>query len=261
MRYAPLVMLAACTTRAAAPPPPQNTVAVPRIPADLGAIVLVTAPVRADTTPTYVPITTAFPIVDPMQRIAPHRRVHVVDEHGYAGDFVSGPHATIKHGCDDHKLAITPLVGTARMKPGVAWAVFDSSVHPTAVPIATQSAPALARYTFPGLTIEVKRNPTKLDRGTVQFIVDNDPGLVYGFERALMDGADPSLATVDLSAEGPGIPVPRAAWSIDGSGDPPLLVTIERPGWEGTQFEVWLVDGKSVKPLESMRVYLYQCAF
>jgi hypothetical protein len=231
------------------------------MPADLGALVIVTTPTRDDKTPAFVPTNATFPLVDPAHRMPPNTPMRVVDARGDSGAFTSAEPTKIPFGCDGNQLAVTPLTGTTKLSPGIAWALHDAAVHPTGrLPIVV-SMPRRATYTFDHLTVIVERDAAKADRGLLRFVVDNSEVSSHGFARTLMDGADPSMATIDLREGGPAVPVILAAWSIDGSSRAPFLVAIERPGWEGTSLEAWLVEPQGAKQIEPMTSYLYQCAF
>ena len=143
----------------------------------------------------------------------------------------------------------------------MAWALHDAVLRPTAQRPIIGALPAQATYTFGDLIVRVERDATKKDRGLMRVLVAGREVAAAGFARTLMDGAEPALATLDLREGGPAIPVPLAAWSIDGSGHAPFLVAIERPSWEGTSLEAWLVEAASARQIESMTAYLYQCAF
>ncbi len=255
-----LALLAACSSPVATQPLPQN-VTPSVIPADLGSLVLVTAPSRTKSTPAFVPNTARFPIVDPTRRMPPNTPMLVIDYTGARGTFTSVEPTKIDYGCDGNQLAVTPLVGPAQLEPGIAWALHDPVVRPAAQAPPSAITESMATYGFGELTIYVQRDTKKLDRGLLRFLIDDTEVAAAGFVRTLMDGADPTLATIDLNNGGPGVPIPLAAWSIDGSGHPPFLVAIERPGWEGTSIEAWLVEAHSAKQIEAMTAYLYQCAF
>lgn len=259
MRHA-LIALAACSSTAA-PAPPQNTSSVTGVPSDLGSLVIVTAPTRTDATPGFVPINAQFPLVDPARRMPPNTPMRVVDAHGTSGTFTSSEPTKIAFGCDGNQLAVTPLMGTTKLAPGVAWALFDSSARPSATAPIVAALDSKAAYGFDELVVIVERDPQKRDRGLLRFVVRDEEVGASGFVRTLMDGADPSMATIDIREGGPSVPVALAAWSIDGSGHAPYLVAIERPGWEGTSLEAWLVEARSIKQIEPMTAYLYQCAF
>jgi len=255
-----LLALAACSSTASAPPP-QNSAPAPRVPADLGHLVIVTASARTDATPGFVPITSQVPLVDPAQQMPPNTTVSVVDARGASGTFTSNAPTKIAFGCDGNQLDVTPLAGTAKLSPGIAWALSDAAARPTANAPIVVTMDSKAAYGFGDLSVVVERDPKKQDHGRLRFVVDDVDAGTFDFERTLMDGADPSMAKLDLREGGPAIPVALAAWSIDGSGHPPFLVAIERPSWEGTSIEGWLVEAHSVKQIEPMTTYLYQCAF
>lgn len=266
MRIAPVTLLLACTSLACSSPaapaaPPRNVSSTTTIPPDLGSLVIVTAPARTDTTPRFVPITTRWPLVDPALRMPPNTPMQVIDGRGTRGSFTSAEPTKIDYGCDGNQLAVTPLVGPTKLEPGVAWALHDAAVRPTGRLPIINAADAKLVYGLGTLTVTVERDRVKRDRGLVRFVVgDREVGAI-GFVRTLMDGADPSLATIDLRTGGPSVPIVLAAWSIDGSGNAPYLVAIERPGWEGTSLEAWLVEASAAKQIEAMTAYLYQCAF
>lgn len=260
MRPALIAVVIGCSSPSASLPP-QNTTTTTRVPADLGSLVVVTTATRTDETPGFVPINSQIPLVDPARRMPPNTPMHVVDARGGSGTFTSGEPTKIEFGCDGNQLAVTPLSGTKKLEPGVAWALFDSTVRPTATAPIVAATEGRAAYGFGALTVIVERDAQKKDRGLLRFVVaDAEVGAV-GFARTLMDGADPSMATIDLREGGPAVPVALAAWSIDGSGRAPFLVAIERPGWEGTSLEAWLVEERAAKQIEPMTAYLYQCAF
>jgi hypothetical protein len=262
MRRLALLILAACSAPSpTVGPPPKNTSSATGVPADLGSLVIVTAATRTDATPNFVPITAQFPLVDPARRMPPRTPMHVVDARGANGAFTSSEPTKIAFGCDGNQLSVTPLVGTTKLRPGVAWALFDSSARPSANAPILVTLDAKASYTFGDLVVIVERDAQKKDRGLLRFVVKNEEVGAHGFVRTLMDGADPSMAAIDIRQGGPSVPVPLAAWSIDGSGHAPFLVAIERPGWEGTSLEAWLVEAHSVNQIEPMTAYLYQCAF
>jgi hypothetical protein len=253
--------LGACSSPTATKPPPQNVTPTSPIPPDLGSLVIVTTPSRTDATPGFVPITTKFPLVDPARRMPPNTPMQVIDRRGTRGTFTSVEPTTIEYGCDGNQLAVTPLAGTAKLEVGIAWALHDVAVRPSARAPIVVAQDAKATYGFGELAVTVERDPQKQDRGLMRFLVDNEEVGASGFVRTLMDGADPKLATIDIREGGPSVPVALAAWSIDGSGHAPFLVAVERPGWEGTSLEAWLVEARSAKQIEAMTAYLYQCAF
>lgn len=262
MRLVLFALLAACSSSATtAPPPVQNATVAPRIPTDLGSLVIVTASARTDGVPAFVPIKTPYPIVDPTAKLAANTTANVVDARGASGTFTSSAPAKIAYGCDGNQLDVTPLAGTATLSPGVAWALVDRSVRPSASAPIIVTMPAKAAYGFGDLSITVERDAKKQDHGQLRFTVNDTTVADVPFERQLMDGADASMKILDMREGGPAIPVALAAWSIDGSGHAPYLVAIERPGWEGTTLEAWLVEARSAKQLEAMTTYLYQCAF
>lgn len=254
--------LGACSSRPpSSSPPPSNAVGPTGMPADLGALVIVTTPVHDDAAPSFVPTNAKFPLVDPAHRMPPNTQMRVVDARGTAGTFTSAEPTKIAYGCDGNQLAVTPLVGTAKLRPGIAWALHDAFVHPSGRAPIVVSMPERATYTFDNLSVIVERDPQKKDRGLLRFVVRDNEVSAHGFARTLMDGADPAMATIDLREGGPAVPVVLAAWSIDGSSNAPFLVAIERPGWEGTSLEAWLVEARGAKQIEPMTAYLYQCAF
>ncbi len=262
MRIAVLALLASCSSPAPTPTPtPQNITAVTPIPADLGSLVIVTASARTDETPDFVPITTKFPLVDPARRMPPNTPMLVTDARGASGTFTSIEPTKTPFGCDGNELAVTPLVGTKKLSVGIAWALFDSTARPSASAPIIVALDSKATYAFGELSVHVERDSRKKDRGLMRFVVGDEEVGASGFVRTLMDGADPSMAAIDIREGGPSVPVALAAWSIDGSGHAPFLVAIERPGWEGTSLEAWLVEAGSVKQIEPMTAYLYQCAF
>ncbi|MFN0248338.1 MAG: hypothetical protein ACKV2T_15715 [Kofleriaceae bacterium] len=241
--------------------PPQNVEPPPAIPADLGSLVVVTSPARSDELPGFVPVSTTFPLVDPARRMPPNTTMHVVDARGARGTFTSVEPTKIPYGCDGNQLGVTPLAGTSKLSPGIAWALHDGRFRPTARAPIVVALDSQATYRFDRLTILVARDAQKQDRGLVRFVIDDREVAAVGFVRTLMDGADPSMAIIDLREGGPAVPVALAAWSIDGSGGAPFLVAFERPGWEGTSLEAWLVEAHSAKQIEPMTAYLYRCAF
>lgn len=262
MRIALLPVLAACSSpTTTSGPPPSNVSSAAHVPADLGSLVIVTASARTDTTPAYVPINSQYPLVDPAHRMPPNTPMRVVDARGTSGTFTSSDPTKISFGCDGNQLAVTPLVGTVKLAPGIAWALHDSDARPSARVPTISAHEATARYAFGGFTVFVERDVVQEDRGRLRFMISGEEVGASGFVRTLMDGADPNMATIDLREGGPNVPVPLGAWSIDGSGNAPFLVAIERPGWEGTSIEAWLVEASSVKQIEPMTAYLYQCAF
>jgi hypothetical protein len=256
------VLLGACSSRAPSPSqPPSNTLGASGVPADLGALVIVTTRAHDDTTPGYVPVSARYPLVDPAHRMPPNTPMRVVDARGTSGTFTSAEPTKIAFGCDGNQLAVTPLTGTTKLSPGIAWALHDASVRPRGRAPIVVSMPERATYAFDELTVIVERDAKKTDRGLLRFLVHGEQVGADGFARTLMDGADPSMAAIDLREGGPSVPVALAAWSIDGSGHAPFLVAIERAGWEGTSLEAWLVEARSAKQIEPMTSYLYQCAF
>jgi hypothetical protein len=261
MRHALLALLASCSSPVVPSPPPQNTMPGSRIPADLGSLVIVTASARTDATPGFVPITMKFPLVDPSRRMPPNTPMRVVDARGASGTFTSIEPTKVAYGCDGNQLSVTPLTGTTKLATGIAWALFDAAARPTANAPIVVALDSKATYGFGELTVIVERDGQKKDRGLLRFVVNDQEVGASGFARTLMDGADPSMATIDIREGGPAVPVALAAWSIDGSGHTPYLVAVERPGWEGTSLEAWLVEARSVKQIEPMTAYLYQCAF
>ncbi|GEM_PF-3961409 len=262
MRIAFLAVLAACSSpTTTSGPPPSNASNATHVPADLGSLVIVTASARTDATPGFVPIDSRYPLVDPAHRMPPNTPMRVVDARGTSGAFTSSEPTKIAFGCDGNQLAVTPLVGTTELAPGIAWALHDSDARPSAKAPTISADDATATYGFGALTILVERDVVKKDRGVLRFILAGEEVGASGFARTLMDGADPNMSTIDLREGGPNVPVPVGAWSIDGSGRAPFLVAIERPGWEGTSIEAWLVEAHSVKQIEPMTAYLYQCAF
>jgi hypothetical protein len=73
-----------------------------------------------------------------------------------------------------------------------------------------------------------------------------------------MEGADP--APLDLSeGRAPGIPVPEAVFELGPDG--PYLVVVDRSGYEGVAFDTLLVDGDKARPVETLGIGLYYCAF
>jgi hypothetical protein len=259
-----LATLAACASPPAPTPPPGNTRAPSpsHVPADLGSLAIVTAPARSDAVPGYVPISTTHPLVDPARRMPPNTPVHAIDARGAAGTFTSGEPTKIPFGCDGNQLGVTPLAGRAPLAPGIAWIQFDVAARPKALALSVARKTAdTALYVLGDLRIRVERDAQRLDRGILRVLASDQEVGASGFARTLMDGADPSMATLDLAEGGPGIPTPLGGWSIDGSGHLPYLLAIERPGWEGTTIEAWLVERGSLKQIEAMSVYLYQCAF
>jgi hypothetical protein len=252
--------VAACSSPTTKPPP-QNATATPAIPADLGSLVIVTSASRTDETPGFIPTSTKFPLVDPARRMPPNTTMHVVDARGARGTFTSVEPTKIPYGCDGNQLTVTPLAGTTKLSPGVAWALHDGAFRPSARAPIVVALDSQATYRFDRLTVLVARDVQKKDRGLVRFVIDDREVAAVGFVRTLMDGADPSMAVIDIREGGPAVPIALAAWSIDGTGAAPFLVAIERPGWEGTSLEAWLVEASSAKQIEPMTAYLYQCAF
>jgi len=223
----------------------------------LGWIGLSTTP-TASTVESFGPRNDEHPLVTTAPRDALPATVSAIGPSGSMQPFTTGRATEIPYGCDGHTLEVTALAGR-RVPPGVAWLLPPSrpaNWQPRALAIETKTKTAASRsYVIGPLALQLVRTADLQGTLTIQrdgSIVDTQP-----FERQLMDGAEPG--PIDLAEGGPGIPEPLAAWSVADGG--PILVVLTQPGYEGTTLRPLLVEATSARVIESMEMYLYQCAF
>lgn len=260
------VLVAACGTPAPAPPsatatatgPTSRVTTTARVTATdpLGSLALVTS-IDEPTAP-FIPRSRTRQVVDPSRKIAPQASVRIVSATRGDGVFTAGSPEKLPFGCDGNQLDVTPLVGPD-LAPGLAW-ILPANVTWRPLPLtvaAGKASPTARSYRAGPLHFDLQR--VAAARGTTTITLGSTVVAERPFERQLMDGADASLATIDLVDGGPGVPVPVAAWAIDRDG--PYLVVVSTPSWEGLGLEALLVDATSATPIEAMSIYLYQCAF
>lgn len=259
----PGLLLVACSSPRETVPSNVAEATVVRVaPTDpLGWIGLATVPARTDEL-AYIPVNAAHPLVVPVaDHAAPAGTVSVVGMRGTPTPFTAGAKTQIRFGCEDNQLDVIPFAGP-RLPPGPAW-ILPPNPPPTWAPAPlaitqTRATPAASQYAIGPLTLDLARTQDPL-RGTLTITRDGRKVHTAPFERQLMDGAEPSMATLDLSEYGPGIPTPVGAWAI--AADGPFLLAVLQPGWEGVTLAPLLVDDAGAHPIEAMTMYLYYCAF
>ena len=261
-----LLLLLACSSPREHPP---SNVAAPTAvrvrPTDpLGAIGLATAPGPGPTEAPIAIVSRAHPVVVPGTERTLPASVAAIGARGGVVRFTAGAPARVPFGCDDHQLDVLPLAGP-RLPPGPVW-ILPPAPPPTWAPAplaitATTTSTTARGYAVGPLTVELVRDRDP-SRGTLTIARAGRPIYSAPFERVLMDGAEPAMATLDLAEPGPGIPAPIAAWSIAaGAPNGPILLVLLRPSWEGYALEAVLVDAASAAPINALSTYLYSCAF
>ncbi|HEY4059405.1 MAG TPA: hypothetical protein VGM39_22460 [Kofleriaceae bacterium] len=265
MRSAVLVLLAACGS-AAVPVAPANssssTGAAPNVDVTkLGGLVLV--PSVGKNSITYAPHADAFAF--DTNKVAPTGSLwSLVGTDSTRLDVKAAALTSLPYGCDNNQLEGMPLVPTsaaARLPAGVAWMMPASATWKVqALPIARGTHNVVHEtYTVGDMTLALER--TEPSKGVAKLQNRGDVVELTTFQRVLMDGAEPSLATIDFSDPDMRlqIPVPVAAWALSPSG--PYLIVLHTSGFEGASLETFLVEPRRATKIESMAVYLYQCAF
>jgi hypothetical protein len=235
--------------------------------APLGELALATTPAFDERTEpgidreraAYVPVSTDHPVVT-LAEVPVGATLSVLGVAGGVARFTAGARTEIQFGCEQNTLAVTPLAGP-RLPAGPAWILprpLPATWALSPLAIAPSSATETSRrYTVGPLTVELTR--TAPARGTLAIQRAGRTVHTVPFERVLMEGAAPELATIDLRSDGPGIPAPIGAWSLAPGG--PALVVLLQPGWEGATLATFLVEESTARAVESMTTYLYYCAF
>lgn len=266
-----VLVIAACgSPREPAPPPTALPApAVGRITvaptAPLGSLALALAP-TTPTTPvgeiagSFLPARDVASVAS-LGTLAPGARVSVLGMAGGLVAYTAGARAMVPYGCDGNTLEVTPLAGPA-LPPGIAWVL--------PAPLPAGWAPAALAVTWTrrergrvGLRLgdlEVELVRTAPLRGTLTIARAGRVLHRAPFERQLMDGAPPELATIDLTdVGGPGVPLPVGAWTLAPGG--PVLLALVLPGFEGVTLSGLLVDEAGAAPVPALEQYLYGCAF
>lgn len=169
-----------------------------------------------------------------------------------------GDATRIAYGCDGNEMPVTRLTGKATLDPGLVWlAPRTAPWKPRAAAITKPRPAAIARRELAvgDYTIEIVR--TTPTTGVVNLVHLGDR-MVHQmtFERGHMDGAPDE--PIDLIAGGVGVPVPEVAWELDRGR---LLVVFRVQSYEGVHFKTVVVGPDRGRTVESMGLYLYQCAF
>ena len=268
-----VLVIAACgTPREPAPPPTALTAPAPAVgritvapTAPLGSLALALAP-TSPTTPvgeiagSFLPARDVASVAS-LGTLAPGARVSVLGMAGGPVAYTAGARALVPYGCDGNTLEVTPLAGPAQAL-GIAWvlpAPLPAGWAPAALAVTwTRRERARVGLRLGDLDVELVR--TAPLRGTLAIaragrVIHRAP-----FERQLMDGAPPELATIDLTdVGGPGVPLPVGAWTLAPGG--PVLLALVLPGFEGVTLSGLLVDEAGAAPVPALEQYLYGCAF
>ncbi len=193
--------------------------------------------------------------------LAPGARVSVLGMVGGPVAYTAGTRAQVPYGCDGNTLEVTPLAGPAQPR-GVAWvlpAPLPAGWAPAALAVTwTRRERARVGLRIGDLDLELVR--TAPLRGTLTLARAGRVIHRAAFERTLMDGAPPELATIDLTdLGGPGVPLPVGAWTLAPGG--PVLLALALPGFEGVTLSGLLVHEAGAAPVPGLEKYLYGCAF
>ncbi|HEY4176944.1 MAG TPA: hypothetical protein VGM90_08945 [Kofleriaceae bacterium] len=271
MRRSLLLLLVACGHPAAKVDAPTNTAAdtngaAPSVDeSKLGGLVLV--PSVGENAITYTPHADAFAF-DTNKAVTAGAKRTLVGMGGERTTVVAEQASALPYGCDNNSLEGTPLSpvdNKARLPAGVAWMLPADSTW-TVSPLKIERGAHAAKfelYRLGPLALDLRR--TQPSEGTATIQSRGASLVVETFKRELMDGAEPALATIDFSDPDMRlqIPVPVAGWALSANG--PYLVVLHTQGFEGASLETFLVDVRPdhqrVAKIESMAVYLYQCAF
>lgn len=269
MRLLLLAFLVGCGHAATSGPPTNETSSsvgpAPSVDVTkLGGTVLI--PTVGDNDITYAPHTDAFAL-DTNKVAAVSSTWTLVGTDGARVDVKAEKPTSVPYGCDNNQLEgmLLAPVGTGHVPAGVAWMMPQSaSWDVKALPIKRDVIEKLREtYRIGDLTLKLER--TQPSKGVATIENRGTKVEVTDFQRVIMEGADPALETIDFSDKDMRlqIPVPVAAWSLSPSG--PYLLVLHTSGFEGASLETFLVDARpeqhQATKIESMAVYLYQCAF
>lgn len=257
------VVIAACGEPST--PPVRNAAATPSIvplPADDTLGILGVAPARDRDLGSWLPAGATPFLVEAALREGkgPPPSWLATDTAGARATLAYGAATKIQYGCDGNQLTVTALDGDgAELRPGLLWLrpVGGPAAIVKPLAIADRGKPAAARraYTIGPVTLELVRIAPKL--GKVSFAWHGKPVHALDIERHDMEGAD-NAVPMDFVDGGVAVPVPEAAWELDGSV---ALIALRVPSYEGTALRAVVVNADTGREVEPMGIYLYQCAF
>ncbi len=261
-----LLLLVACGEPSSPAPIVQNTaVGAPMaLPSDAALGVLAVAPVPNRDRVTWVPVGTGPFLVEASLREGkgPPPSWLAVDGAGAETRLTYGATAEVPYGCDGNHMTVTMLDGArSKLQSGLLWLrpVEQVAWTPKAVPITHVPAKVTAArrdFTIGPVVVELVRTEPK--RGVVNVVWRGRLVHQMTIERHDMDGAD-NAAPLDFTEGGIAVPVPEAAWSF---GDERALVVVFRVNsYEGIGFKTIVVNPETGRTVDSMAMYLYQCAF
>jgi len=254
MRWLALVVVAACRT--ASPATVSNVApgSLTALPTDeeLGGLAIAPADEAGGN---WVPASSATAIVPAAQQVIGGAVAY--DHAGRSVRLRRAGDASIHYGCDNNTLAVRTFEATepARLAPGVVWLPADS-VTGTALHIVSRRATAVAHgYEAGPLAIDLTRtDPT---HGNLVIAWDGRVVHEIAIERPAMEGADDE--PMDLSRDEVAVPVPEAAWQVDGGRA--ILVVLRTASYEGTSFDAVVVGETGARAVSRLSFYLYYCAF
>ncbi len=265
MKYVLLGFLAACGEPSAVSPPVQNAATAPAavaLPADAALGVLSFAPIATRDLGNWIPAAPAPFLVEDALREGkgPPPSWLAIDRAGAEVRLTYGETMQIKYGCDDNLMTVSKLTGDGvKLKPGLLWLrPLDAAAWaPKALSIVNGTTTAARRdYTIGPVTLELVRADAK--RGSLHVAWRGRRVHRVPIERHDMDGAE-NDRMMDLTTTDVGVPIPEAAWSFANEGA--VLLVLRRQAYEGTTFEVVVVNAETGRRVEAMAMYLYYCAF
>jgi len=258
-------VIAACGEPSAVSPPVLNTAVAPvavALPADAALGVLGIAPLTTRDLGKWIPAAPGPFLVEDALREGkgPAPSWLAIDRGGAEARLTYGETMQITYGCDGNQMTVSKLTGDgAKLSPGLLWLrpLEAAAWAPKALPITNGTTTAARRdYTIGPLTLELVRADAK--RGSLHVAWRGRRVHRVPIERHDMDGAD-NDRVMDLTTDDVGVPIPEAAWSF--ANDGAVLLVLRRQAYEGTSFEVVVVNAETGRRVEGMSMYLYYCAF
>lgn len=183
-----------------------------------------------------------------------------IDTAGTEARLTYGDTTKVPYGCDGNQMTVSQLSGDgSKLKPGLLWLrpVESAAMAPKSVAIVNGARVTAARrdLTIGPVVVELVRTDPKL--GVANFAWRGKRVHQMKIERHDMDGAD-NAVPMDFVEGGVAVPVAEAAWTI---GDDAVVIVLRVAGYEGTSFKTVVVNGETGRVVETMGMYLYQCAF
>jgi hypothetical protein len=208
----------------------------------------------------WVPLAPGLGVVVPAEAplVPGETRAVVAAPGGERASLTVGAPAPVPYGCDNSGEFPAYTLGGA-LPPGLAWvlpAAPPAAWTPGALPLTATTSRDEARWTAGPVTATLTRTGARTAQLSIAWadrVLQQSP-----VEAWSMPGADDG--PIDLSfPDQPGLPNPAAAFSLSPTG--PFLLVLDVSSFEGVGFDTVLVTDTAVRPVESMRLGQYYCAF